>query len=56
MNAITFAADKNSGDYIKVNVGPANRSEEAHFGLADGVIVAFFLLCTGGLVCLLLLH
>ena len=55
MNATTFTVGEKSGDYIKANVGPANRSEEPRFGLVDAVIVAFFLLCTGGLVSLLVI-
>ena len=55
MNATTFTVGERSGDYIKANVGPANRSEEPRFGLVDAVIVAFFLLCTGGLVSLLVI-
>jgi hypothetical protein len=55
MNAITFAVNRKSGDYVKATVGPANRSEEPRFGLIDAAIIAFFLLVTGGLVCLLLL-
>ncbi len=55
MNAITFDVDGKNGDYIKTSIGPTNRSEEARFGWVDFSIVAFFLLCTSGLVCLLLI-
>ena len=55
MNAITFAVDRKNDDYIKTSIGPSNRSEEARFGWVDFSIIAFFLLCTSSLVCLLLL-
>ena len=32
---------------------PANRSEEARFGLIDGAVIVFFLLCIGGFICFL---
>jgi hypothetical protein len=47
---------RKNGDYVRAGVGPTNRSEEARFGLADGLIVAFFLLFTSGVVCLFLLR
>ena len=53
MSAITFKVGRKSGDYVKATVVPANHAEEPHFGWLDGAIVAFFLLCAGGLVYLL---
>ena len=55
VSAIVYTVKQKSGGYVKGAVIPANHSEEAHFGLADGIIVGFLLLCVGGLVCLLLL-
>jgi hypothetical protein len=55
MSAIAFKVTGKSGDYVKATIVPANHSEEPRFGLLDGGIIAFFLLCTGGLICLLLL-
>jgi hypothetical protein len=54
MSALAFRVDSKSGNYIKATVVPANRTAEPRFGAADGVIIAFFLLCVGGLVFLLL--
>ena len=50
MNTIAFKAGGNTGDYVKATVVPSNHSDEAHFGLLDGIIVAFFLICVVGLV------
>jgi len=55
MSAIVYKVHRKSGDYIKAAVVPANHSEESHFGLVDGVIAGFLLLCLSGLVCLLVL-
>lgn len=55
MSAIVYKVNRKSGDYVKSAVVPANHSEEAHFGLVDGLVVGFLLLCAGGLVCLLVL-
>ena len=55
MSAIVYRVNGRSGDYIKTAVVPSNHSEEAHFGLLDGVIVSFLLLCAGGLLCLLVM-
>jgi hypothetical protein len=55
MSAITFRVNRKSGDYVKATLVPANHSEEPHFGLLDGGIIAFFLLCVSGLICLLLI-
>jgi hypothetical protein len=32
---------------------PGNHSEEARFGLIDGAVIVFFLLCIGGFICFL---
>ena len=55
MSAIVYRVNRKSGDYIGTDVLASNLSEEAHFGVADGVIVSLLLLCVGGLVCLLVL-
>ena len=55
MSAIVYKVNRKSGDYIKAAVVPSNHSEESHFGLVDGVIVSFLLLCVCALVCLLVL-
>ena len=54
MSAITFRVTRKSGEYVKATLVPANHSEEPHFGLLDGGIVAFFLSCVGALIYLLL--
>jgi hypothetical protein len=56
MSAIVYKVNRKSGDYIKAAVVPSNHSEESHFGVVDGVIVSFLLLCAGGLICLLALN
>jgi hypothetical protein len=56
MSAIVYKVNRKSGAYIKAAVVPSNHSEESHFGLVDGVIAGFLLLCACGLVCLLVLH
>lgn len=53
MSAITFVVHKKNGDQIKAVVVPCNRSEEARFGLAEVLIIGFFLVAVGGLVWLL---
>jgi hypothetical protein len=53
MNAITFVADKQSGDHVKMVIGPTNRSEETRLGVIDYLIVGFFLLSIGGFIWLL---
>ncbi|HOX55757.1 MAG TPA: hypothetical protein P5205_09040 [Candidatus Paceibacterota bacterium] len=55
MSAIVYTANRKGGDYIKAAVVPSNHSEQARFGLVDGVVVGFLLLCVCGLVCLLVL-
>ncbi len=54
MISITFRVPRKNGAYVRATVVPANHSEESRFGWLDGVIVGFFLLCTGGLIFLLL--
>ena len=54
MSAIVYKVGK-GGVSAKAGVVPANHSEEAHFGLVDGVIVSVGVLLVGGLVCLVLL-
>jgi hypothetical protein len=56
MGAIIYKVTRKSGDYVKSAIVPSNRSEESHFGLVDGVIAGFLLLCACGLVCLLALR
>jgi hypothetical protein len=55
MSAILYKVHRKSGDCLKAVVVPANHSEESHFGVVEGAIVSFLLLCVGGLVCLLVL-
>ncbi len=55
MSAIVYRVNRKNGAYVKTGVVPANHSEEAHFGVADGIIVGVLLMCAAGLVCLLLL-
>ena len=55
MSAIVYRVRRQSGDYIKAAVVAANRSEETRFGVVDGMVVSFLLLCACGLVCLLAL-
>jgi len=54
MSAIVYKVGK-SGACAKAGLVPANHSEQAHFGLVDGVIVSLGVLLVGGLVCLVLL-
>ena len=55
MGAIVYKVNRVSGAYVKAGVVPANHSEETRFGLVDGVVISFLLLCVGGLICLLVL-
>ena len=55
MSAIVYKVNRKGGGYIRAAVIPANHSEESRFGLIDGVILGFLVLCAGGLACLLLL-
>jgi len=54
MSAVAFKVNKKNGAYIKPTIVPTNHSEASRFGALDGAIIAFFLLCVAGLVCLLL--
>ena len=56
MSAIVYRVNRKSGDYIRGAVVPANHLRPAHFGVVDGVIVTFLLLCLGGLLCVAVLH
>jgi len=55
MAKIAYSVNTKGGvSVIRTTVAPANRTEEARFGLLDGTVIAFFvLLCTTGLVLLL---
>jgi len=53
MSALAFTVRK-SEDYIKATIVRATHSEEPRLGVADGAIIAFFLLCVSGLIYLLL--
>ncbi len=55
MSAIVYRANRKGGGYVKAAVVPANHSEESRFGLIDGVILGFLVLCAGALACLLVL-
>ena len=53
MSALAFKVNRKSGEYVKPSL-VSSHSKQAHFGLLDGVIVGFFLLCAAALVYLLL--
>jgi hypothetical protein len=55
MSAVIYKASRDGGSYVKATIVPANHSEQSHFGLVDGAIIGFLLLCAAGLVCLFLL-
>ncbi len=55
MGAIVYKVKRNSGDYVRGAIVPANHSEEAHFGPLDAVIIGVLLLCAGGLACVFVL-
>jgi hypothetical protein len=52
---IAFNVNRKGGsNFVHSALVPANRSEQARFGLLDGTVIAFFvLLCATGLVFLL---
>jgi hypothetical protein len=52
---IAFNVNRKGGvNFLHSTLVPANRSEQAWFGLLDGSVIAFFvLLCATGLVLLL---
>ena len=56
MSAIVYRVKRKSGDYIKAPMVASNYSEETRFGVVEGVVVNFLLLCASGLVCLLVLR
>jgi len=49
---IAYNVSGKSGVYHTALV-PANHSEETRFGLIDGAVIVFFLLCVGGFICFL---
>jgi len=51
MAKIAYSVTKRAGvNFVHTTVAPANRSEQARFGLLDGTVIAFFvLLCATGL-------
>ncbi len=53
MSTLTFKVSRKSGEYVKPSLLPANHSAQSRFGLLDGVIVGFFVLCVSGLIYLL---
>lgn len=55
MAKIAFNVNRKGGlNFVHSTIVPANRSEQARFGLLDGTVIAFFvLLCAAGLVLLL---
>ena len=53
MSALAFKVNRKSGEYVKPSLSPTH-SKQSHFGVVDGLIVGFFLACTGGLIYLLL--
>ena len=55
MTKIAYSVNRKSGvNFIHSTLAPANRSEQARFGLLDSTVIAFFvLLCATGLALLL---
>ena len=41
------------GNVFNAALIPANHSKEAQFGLIDGAVIVFFLLCVAGFICFL---
>ncbi len=52
MTRIAYSVNRKS-QVLKTALVPANHSEEARFGLIDGAVVVFFLLCVAGFICFL---
>jgi hypothetical protein len=52
MTRIAYNVSRKSNVFNTVLV-PANHSKEAQFGLIDGAVIVFFLLCIGGFICFL---
>ncbi len=46
---MSINVDSGSG-VLRTTVVPANPSEEARFGVLDGTVITFFLLCVAGLI------
>ena len=55
MTKIAYSVNTKGGvNVIHTRIAPANRSEQARFGVLDGTVIAFFvLLCATGLAFLL---
>ncbi len=55
MAKIAFNVNRKGGlNFVHSTIVPANRSQQARFGLIDGTVIAFFvLLCATGLILLL---
>jgi hypothetical protein len=49
VNKVGFNVDSGSG-VLRTTVVPANPSEETRFGLLDGTVINFLLLCVAGLI------
>lgn len=54
MKTIAFKVHGKNGDYVRATIVPSNHSEEAHFGLVDGVVIGFFVVALGSLAFLFL--
>jgi hypothetical protein len=54
MSTLAFRVDRKSGNYVKPVLVNVNHAEQSHFGLLDGAIAGFFLICVAGFVYLLL--
>jgi hypothetical protein len=52
MTRIAYSVSRKSQVFNTALV-PANHSKEAQFGLIDGAVIVFFLLCIGGFLCFL---
>ena len=50
---MTRIANNVSGKSNVLALVPANHSEEARFGLIDGAVIVFFLLCIAAFICFL---
>jgi hypothetical protein len=55
ISALAFKVIKKDGAYVRPSLVPDDRSKKSGFSALDGAILAFFLLCVAGLVCLLLM-
>jgi hypothetical protein len=52
MTRIAYNVSRKSNVFNTALV-PANHSEEVRFGVIDGAVIVFFLLCVGGFICFL---